>query len=441
MKTRVLFGLITLLFIPLISCHKNDADNITVAASVKFMVISDIHYFDPSLFSFPLNPSFQAYLAGDRKLIAESSAILQNVLASVLTAKPDFLLITGDLTKDGEKFDHQALAVLFKALSDKGIKVLVIPGNHDVNNPSSYSYLQSARTKIDNVTAADFASIYADCGYGNAVERDPGSLSYVSEPVSGVWILGIDACQYSPLSLTAGTLSAGTLTWVKSIIDKSKQQNKILISMMHHGLTEHFSGQSTLFPEYIISDWQNISAALADYGLTVVFTGHFHAQDITKITGAKGFSFDIETGSTVTYSCPYRMVTLNTLSKSLQISSGKIDGITFSTIPAGTNFQQYAKEYLNAGTKLVSYGMLSAPPYGIPAATITALQLDRIMANAFVAHSSGDELPSASDNSDIQTVKTTIPLFAGAVEGVWTDLAPADNKVILNLATGTSVDN
>ena len=110
--------------------------------------------------------------------------------------------------------------------------------------------------------------------------------------------------------------------------------------MMHHGLTEHFSGQSTLLPEYIISEWQNVSAALADYGLNVVFTGHFHSQDVTKITSSKGFAFDIETGSTVTYPCPYRMVTLNTLSKSLQISSGKIEGVTFSTIPAGTNFQQ-----------------------------------------------------------------------------------------------------
>src|ERR1035437_6300052 len=201
MKLRTLFYLLSLLGLFLTSCQKKDIPNNTVPATVKFMIISDIHYFDPSLFTIPLNAYFQGYLAADRKLIVESSAILQNVLAVVQTEKPDFLLISGDLTKDGEKIDHQALAILFKALSDKGIKVLVIPGNHDVNNGASFSYLQSAQTKIDNISATDFASIYANCGYGNAVERDPNSLSYVSEPVNGVWILGIDACQYTPAGL------------------------------------------------------------------------------------------------------------------------------------------------------------------------------------------------------------------------------------------------
>ena len=443
MKTNTLAFLFCLVCLVVTSCKKNDSETKTVPATVKFMVISDIHYFDPALFTLPANNYLQLYLASDRKLIIESSAILNNVLAAVQTEKPDFLLITGDLTKDGEKVDHLALAVLFKALSDKGIKVLVIPGNHDVNNPASYNYLLSAQSKTDNISAADFSSIYSNCGYGNAVERDPSSLSYVSEPVNGIWILGIDACHYSPVSETAGSISATTLTWIKSIIDKSKQQNKILISMMHHGLIEHFAGQSTLFPEYVISDWQNVSTTLADYGLNVVFTGHFHAQDIAKKTATSGFVFDIETGSTVTSPCPYRIVTLNTTSKDLKVISKKIDGVSYASIPSGTSFQQYAKDYLTVGMKSISYYMLNNPPYSIPGTSITALQLDRIMANAFIAHYAGDETPGSADNADVQTVKAIPSLAAlgAAVQGVWTDLAPADNNVTINLTTGVATSN
>ena len=191
----------------------------------------------------------------------------------------------------------------------------------------------------------------------------------------------------------------------------------------------------------MISDWQNVSTTLADLGLNVIFTGHFHAQDITKKTSANGFVFDIETGSTVTSPCPYRIVTLNTVSKSLSITSKKIDGVTYSTIPSGTNFQQYAKDYLSTGMKTISGYMLSTPPYSIPAASISALQLDRIMANAFVAHYAGDETPSAADNTDIQTVKTAIPSLGAAIQGVWTDLAPADNNVTINLTTGIATAN
>jgi hypothetical protein len=118
--------------------------------------------------------------------------------------------------------------------------------------------------------------------------------------------------------------------------------SKILFSMMHHGMLEHFTGQSSMFSEYVISDWDNTSTMLADSGLNVVFTGHFHAQDIAKKTTASSFIFDIETGSTVTSPCPYRVVTLNTVNKTMKVETGQIDGVTYSTIPTGTSFQDNA---------------------------------------------------------------------------------------------------
>jgi len=440
MKKNVLPYLFCLLCVVFASSCKTEDESKTVPETVKFMAISDIHYFDPSLFTLPANADLQLYLASDRKLILESSAILKNVLATVLAEKPDFLLVTGDLTKDGEKIDHQAVAALFKTLSDKGIKVLVIPGNHDVNNPAAASYTGSSAATIANVSATDFASIYSNCGYGNAVERDPNSLSYVSEPANGVWVMGIDACHYAP-SETAGSLSTSTLAWVKSIITKAKAKNKILLSMMHHGLVEHFVGQSTMFSEYLIADWKNTSTMLADSGMNVVFTGHFHAQDIAKGTGTKGFIYDVETGSTVTAPCPYRIMTLNTVNKTLKITTGKIDGVTYSTIPTGTSFQTYAKNYLSSGMRVISYYMLSGAPYNVPTSAITAYKLDSIFSNAFVAHYAGDETPSATDNANIQTVTAINQTLGGAVQSVWTDPAPKDNNITIDLKTGIATNN
>ena len=440
MKKNVLPYLLCLWSMVFVAGCKSEDTARAVPETVKFMVISDIHYFDPSLFTLPANADFQLYLAADRKLIIESSAILKNVLATVMAEKPDFLLVTGDLTKDGEKVDHQAVAALFKTLSDNGIKVLVIPGNHDVNNPAAASYTGTSATSIANVSATEFASIYGNCGYGNAVERDPNSLSYVSEPANGVWVMGIDACHYAP-SETAGSLSTTTLAWVKSVLVKAKAQNKILLSMMHHGIVEHFVGQGTMFPEYLISDWKNTSAVLADSGMNVVFTGHFHAQDIAKGTGTKGYIYDVETGSTVTAPCPYRIITLNTVNKTLKITSGKIDGVTYSTIPTGTSFQAYAKNYLNSGMKVISYYMLSGAPYNVPTTAITAYKLDSIFANAFAAHYAGDETPAATDNANIQTVKAVSQTLGGAVQSVWTDPAPKDNNITIDLKTGVATNN
>src|ERR1035437_1352278 len=91
MKKKIIYLFCLIGIVSLGGCIKHTDE--TVPPTVKFMVISDIHYFDPSLFTVPVNASFQGYLAADRKLIVESSAILNNVLASVQAEKPDFLLI------------------------------------------------------------------------------------------------------------------------------------------------------------------------------------------------------------------------------------------------------------------------------------------------------------------------------------------------------------
>ncbi len=440
MKKNVLAYLFCFLSIVFTNSCKSNDDIKTVPETVKFMTISDIHYFDPSLFTLPANAAFQGYLVADRKLIIESSAILKNVLATVMSAKPDFLLVPGDLTKDGEKISHIALAALFKTLTDNGIKVLVIPGNHDVNNLASSSYTGTSATTVSTVSATEFASIYANCGYSNTVERDPNSLSYVSEPVTGVWVLGIDACHYAP-SETSGSISTTTLAWVKTIIAKAKTQNKILLSMMHHGIVEHFVGQSTMFSEYLIADSKNVSTVLADSGLNVVFTGHFHAQDIAKANGTKGYIYDVQTGSTVTSPCPYRSMMLNTVNKTLKITSGKIDGVTYSTIPVGTTFQNYAKSYLSSGMRTISYYMLNSAPYNVPSAAITAYKLDSIFSNAFIAHYAGDETASATDKVNIQTVNAINPALGAPIQSVWTDPAPGDNNITIDLKTGIATNN
>ena len=56
--------------------------------------------------------------------------------------------------------------------------VVVLPGNHDINNPSASSYEGSARRPTEQVTPGEFAEIYEEFGYGQAWSRDPYSLRY-----------------------------------------------------------------------------------------------------------------------------------------------------------------------------------------------------------------------------------------------------------------------
>jgi predicted MPP superfamily phosphohydrolase len=136
----------------------------------KFAVISDTHFYDTSLGT--AGSAFEKYLASDRKLLRESGNLVSLGIDQINQSDAKFVLVTGDLTKDGELVNHQHMAENLAKLTQKGKKVYVVPGNHDVNNPESVRYESDKTSEISNTSAAQFASIYKDCGYGDAVMRD-----------------------------------------------------------------------------------------------------------------------------------------------------------------------------------------------------------------------------------------------------------------------------
>jgi acid phosphatase type 7 len=419
--------------------------NVSVRAqtgSVKICSASDLHYFNPSLLISD-GTAFQEYLAQDRKLITESRAITQALVKKIKEEKPDIFLVTGDLTKDGEKLSHQDMAKYLDSIEMNGVtKVYVIPGNHDVNNVDACSYDGATTTKVDSISPSDFKTIYNNFGYAEAADVDPASLSYLAKPKAKLWVLGLDVCMYDSnmvrkTPVTEGRFKPATYKWVLARLAEAKAAGATVIGMMHHGLTEHYTGQSVSFPEYVVDGWDTISVRFADAGLKLMFTGHYHANDITEAAGTgTNFVFDIETGSTVTWPCPYRVMHLNA-DTTLDVVSKVITDIDYNT--NGETFQVYAKEYLNTGmTGLVKSTLMST--YGLDEST--ALVLTPHVVAAYAAHYAGDEKIPATETAFISYLNSigqaTYTTFASMLTSYWTDLNPADNNVVLSLKTGSS---
>jgi 3',5'-cyclic AMP phosphodiesterase CpdA len=411
--------------------------------SAKIAVFSDPHYMAPSLVIAD-GTAFQTYLAQDRKMLAESAAILDSVVTSISAQTPDIVLVPGDLTKDGELVSHQGMVTYLQRLKDAGAKVFVCPGNHDVNNPHALSFNGAATAPVATVQAADFASIYGAFGYNDAIARDPASLAYVAEPVPGLWILAMDACHYElntgGAPYTAGYFDAARLAWITSQLAAARDQGKFVIGMVHHGSMEHYAGQKTLFSEYVLDNYQDIDQLFASYGMKVVFTGHYHAQDVAGTTLPAGSLFDIETGSTVTYPCPYRIMNLDS-GGVLTVNSYRITNINYNL--GGQDFQTYAASFLQTGLMGISTYMLMSPPYNVPAPQ--AQSLAPAMTEAFMSHYQGDETSrpiSLQTQGTIQYLSTsTDPLFqfmGYELNAIFNDPAPADNNLTIDLITGSA---
>lgn len=409
--------------------------NFTFGQNKKICVISDIHYFNPALLISD-GPAFQTYLAMDRKLLKESEAILQSVLDTIIALQPEILLIPGDLTKDGELLSHSKVAQYLDTVEQNGIKVFVCPGNHDINNPHALSYDFDTVYSVASVNPLQFDSIYSNFGFSEAFEKDSSSLSYIVEPFPGLQILSIDICKYNNNDTlgypeTSGAYNPQTLDWVKTKIQEATNNGKTLLAMQHHGMLEHYAGQKALFSEYVIDDWDSISTLLANLGLKIVFTGHFHAQDMVKKVTSQGFPiYDIETGSTVTYPCPYRIIEL-TEDTTLIVSGDSIQNIEYDL--GGLDFNTYSRNYIETGLPLLVNYMLMSPPYNLDSTT-TAM-IEPAITEAFIAHYKGDEgSPSAYSQMIIDTLLTfPDPSIAYALLSIWNDPQPGDWQVEIDL--------
>lgn len=281
----------------------------------KIAIASDLHLMAPELLE-KEGSAFDKALLSDRKLLVESPEIISKLFNDIISDKPDILLLTGDLSKDGERASHELLRKMLTKVSDAGIHTFVIPGNHDINNPLAAIYNGEEHRKADHITPEDFAEIYRDYGYdvtkGDIIERGP-RLSYLAEPVEGLWIIAIDSNIYEEnfedhYPNTNGTLSNEDHEWIKDVGRRAAERGKILLGMIHHGVLEHFPLQSVIAGEYLLKNWLRDSEKIADAGIRVVFTGHFHAQDAVMRRFRGGYLYDVETGSPVTYPCPYRIV-------------------------------------------------------------------------------------------------------------------------------------
>ena len=364
-------------------------------AQTKIAVITDTHVMAPDLLVND-GTAWQNKLSSDRKLLDYSQRIFDYLVDKFKSGadKPDLLLLTGDLTKDGELLSHQYVATRLNELIEAGVKVYVIPGNHDIDNSNAESYDGATTKKVSSITSEGFATLYANYGYSGTT-CDPNSLSYATEPVEGLVLIGIDS--------HTGALPSGTLSWVCQQAQKAYNEGKQVIAMMHHPLFPHILGADMYVSSATVSNYETVRNSLADAGVRVVLSGHFHTSDIAKDWNEELTKeiYDVNTGSTISYPCDYRVMTLSANMQTLEITTGSV-----TSLPDVDNFSNIAKtRLLESMTKI--------------AANKVGNNLSSIVADVFIVHAEGDENKSDKSSqylNSFKTMKTLDPFFGNPIK-------------------------
>lgn len=181
--------------------------------------------------------------------------------------------------------------------------------------------------------------------YSNRMyEVSPGfsvpDLSYVVEPVKGIWLLAIDGNTYLPKNSNGNptnpdnfhgasvgynnvlTNKKHLIDWVKNISKEAEKKHKVLIAFTHYPMLDYNDGASEDIKNLLGKNkWQldrvpndQVAQAFADAGLKLHFAGHMHIND----TGIKKFEngkmlVNIQVPSLAAYLPGYKILTVNSL--------------------------------------------------------------------------------------------------------------------------------
>ena len=356
----------------------------------KIVVLSDPHVMAPELLVSE-GSAWTNYMSNQRKMVDYSQALFDEMVAKLKDEiKPDLVLITGDLTKDGEKLSHAYVKGKLDELRASGIRTLVIPGNHDyVDNIDAVVYDGASMTPVEVATDSWFASQYTDYGYGEDSEREATSLTYACEPFEDLVVIGID-------SGVEGSVSEETLNWVTERAETATTNGKRVIAMMHHPLIPHVSNAESLVPTYVVSNHDHIRKALIDAGIKVIFTGHFHTSDIAKDFDEDIVKeiYDVNTGSLISYPCDYREVTISGDLMELNLTTGHITSLTDDDSFSG----EMAKERLRSSVKKAIQERIEAKVGALAALMGSVIEsMASHVADAFIIHAEGNEADVDTD--------------------------------------------
>jgi hypothetical protein len=187
-----------------------------------------------------------------------------------------------------------------------------------------------------------------------------------------------------------------------------------VIAMMHHPLIPHFTGVDNFVATSVVVNYETVRNALADAGIRVVFTGHFHTSDIAKDWNADKTKeiYDVNMGSLISYPCDYREVTLSADLSEMSITTGHSTAIAAET----------AKERLRiaAENQIAKKGLV----YALVSPTA---------ANAFIYHAEGNE----ADNEEAANTLSSMMATAEVAKNV---LGEAKAQKLLDMANSMLLD-
>lgn len=334
---KYVFIAVFLCLLLLIACFSGPQNPSEEVPAMTLLTATDLHYLAPELTDH--GPYFQdLILSSDGKVSAYGEELTEAFLDEVLARAPAALILSGDLTFNGERLSHEALAQKLHRVADAGIPVLVMPGNHDLENAMASRFVGDSREPAESVTAAEFENIYENFGFRQALSRDTASLSYMYELTPTLRILMLDVN-----AVTApGSVPQETLRWAEDQLQNASRKGIRVIAVSHQNLLAH---SSLLSDGFVIENAEPLLALYEKYDVICNLSGHVHMQHTKESDGGL---WELVTSSLAVFPNQYGFLTLDGISAAYETVSTDVSAWAVRSSSKNsdlTDFSAYARSF------------------------------------------------------------------------------------------------
>ena len=315
--------------------------------NLKFYHLTDLHYYANER----IGSSGQTYKLKcdvDQKCMAESGAIVDAAFKNLCEDKEiDIVLISGDLTFDGEQQSHDALVEKLKKLKENGKRVFTTFATHDFFMEARKYTDEEGETELPKYTRAELRELYNDFGYSDAIAEHKGSYSYCVQLSDDVRMLALnDDGDFDEFCGYYNDL----LFWIKNQVEDARKAGCEIFAMTHHPVVEPSPVYPLFSHKAMLGGYEFTTPYLADLGIRYVFVGHTHIHDIDYIETKKGNRlYQINTAALTAYPLAYRKVEFS--DEGMDVKTVQVTEIDYDL--DGKDVLEYAKEHFTYMIKSV----------------------------------------------------------------------------------------
>lgn len=187
-------------------------------------------------------------------------ALLETAVAETIALEPDLVVVGGDLTAEGYAHEFREAAQHLQPLTDAGLRVIVIPGNHDSKNVGYLHYRDTF-------------------GPGDVAGKGDSVLHLTSAPARDPLSVRVVAVDSSKPDLAEGEIGRERYRW---IAEQLSAPADLRMFVLHHHLV---SVPGTGRERNIVWDAGDVLALLAEHEVDLILSGHKHVPHVWLLNG------------------------------------------------------------------------------------------------------------------------------------------------------------